>query len=84
MRVKTVMLYLKIGGRFALFLDADRGYGFKPVLKFRNFGSETIIDVPFIRCIITPGGRLHEEYKRNAGRDDRLSEGREGTAKDRS
>jgi hypothetical protein len=60
------MLYLRIGNSFAMLADMDRRYGFSPCLSFISCKGETIVDIPFIRVIITPARRLHGERDSNA------------------
>ncbi len=58
---KTNMFYVKIGNSFAMLVDVDRRYGFSPAASFKSCNGETIVDIPFIRIILTGRKRLHGE-----------------------
>ncbi len=74
------MLYIKIGVRFALHVDADRRYGLIPPLSFKSCKSETILDIPYTRIIFTSAKRLREEREYAKGPEP-VSENTTGTTK---
>ena len=72
-----MMAYIKCGRLWALHFECDRVMGASPFFSINSCNSETIIDLPFSRIILTPGRRLesgaqqtitHEDSHHEAGK----------------
>jgi hypothetical protein len=64
MCVGHMNLYCKAGQLFALYIEVDREYGYKPFLKWRNYEGEKILDLPYSRVIFTPRSVLKHSRKK--------------------
>ena len=74
--------YVKCGNFFAIYVELSKDFGLKPFFKLDTCNNETIIDMPFMRSIITPHKRLiqentynkdEQEYRKNSTTATRVS-----------
>lgn len=56
-----MILYGRFLNRFAVCAEISRAYGLWPLYGQSQHRKEIIIDLPFMRIIITPASRLFEE-----------------------
>lgn len=54
-------LYVQLRNVFAIHIEWNIEFGYKPYLSIHNHRGETVIDIPCIRIILTPGKILKAE-----------------------
>ncbi len=49
-----MMIHISLGGVGSIHVEAARAYGRSPAWHISHFGREIVLDVPFVRVIVTP------------------------------
>jgi hypothetical protein len=50
--------YVKYGKRFAVYAEASKELGMRPIFRLNTCNGETILNLPYAQVILTPGRKL--------------------------
>ncbi len=75
--------YVKYGKRFAVYAEASKELGIRPVFRLNTCNGETILNFPYVQVILTPGRKLKAGLENDGEKQDKdIPPPSEGTSED--
>lgn len=76
--------YVKYGKSFAVYAELSKELGSRPLFRLNTCNGETILNVPYVQVILTPGRKLKAGTKSHDGekQDKDIPPSSEGTPED--